>query len=110
MIQVKSNIGWVDYCEVGVETDITDMNGVVLKTGDIVEILEGSYHRAGIEDCCVGVSMMIFDQCKKFITDDRFFASGWLKMDWKDDKYLIRKVSADRWDSDDKHHRIVGEE
>ena len=48
-ILVKSNTGWNDYCPVGIVTDLVDMNGDQLMTGDVVEILDGNYYDAGIK-------------------------------------------------------------
>lgn len=39
MIQVLTTQGWHDYCDVGVETDLRDVNGDVLYTGDVVEVV-----------------------------------------------------------------------
>ena len=106
MIQVKTNQGWMDYCQAGIETDMVDMNGVALKTGDVVEILDGRWHRGDVKNCRVGTGMVIFDQFGNFLVDTKFFVEGWFSHDWaNDDEWLIRKVG--RSQHVDSHYRIV---
>lgn len=94
MIEVNSNKGWMDYCHACVESTIVDMNGTVLYTGDIVEVLDSDYYNAGIEDCRVGSGMVIFDEFKNFLGHDKFFVEGWLSASVPD-KYLFRKINND---------------
>ena len=109
MIEVKTNNGWKPYCDEQVKSDIQDMNGVTLYTGDVVEVLYKPYYDAGIKDCQTGdTSMIIFDQHKRFISTDKFFVEGWLKHDWEDEteNYLIRIVDRTKHNPDS-HYRIV---
>lgn len=106
MIQVLTTQGWHDYCDVGVETDLRDVNGDVLYTGDVVEVVS---HQWGADLATpVGVHMVIFDQHQNFISTDRFFVSGWLSQDWNDGQYVLRRVDRDQLPADS-HHRIVEE-
>lgn len=111
MIQVLATSGWCDYCPVGLLTDLVDIDGVELQTGDVVEVLEGNWFRADDipdNDARRDVAMIIADIDTKFINDSRPYVSGWLKQDWsagRDGNWLIRKVSADLLDDD--RHRIV---
>lgn len=108
MIEVKSNIGWTDYCQTNIVTNLSDIDGVQLKTGDIVEVLDRDYYEAGIEDCqvCHG-QMIIFDQYQKFISTDKFYVEGWLDADWEGGNFLIRKVGSINHDPAS-HYRIIG--
>lgn len=106
MIEVNTTQGWMDYCQVEIETDLVDMNGVSLKTGDVVEILDGDYHRCGFDGCRTGTGMVIFDQYDRFLVGTKFFVEGWLSVDWANErKWLIRKV--DRVQHDPSHYRIA---
>ena len=107
MIQVNTTQGWMDFCQAGIETDLVDMDGVALKTGDVVEILDGHWFRNDIEGCRVGTGMVIFDQYENFLGHTKFFVEGWLSVDWaNDDKWLIRKVDQNEH-STNSHYRIV---
>jgi hypothetical protein len=46
MIQVLTVGGWCDYCDSGVETDLRDVNGDALRTGDVVEVVS---HQWGVD-------------------------------------------------------------
>lgn len=103
-VQVKTNIGWRDYCDAGVVTNMYDADGNVLCTGDVVEVVEMRYGAEYAD--VVGVAMIVFDQHKRFITTDKFFAAGWLDHDWSDKSTIIRRVAYDQL-PDDAHHKIV---
>ena len=106
MIEVNTTEGWMDYCQVGIETDLVDMNGVTLKTGDVVEILNGDWFRSNFDGCRMETSMIIFDQYENFLGHTKFFVEGWLSVDWaNDDRWLIRKVDQSEY-SPESHYRI----
>lgn len=95
MIQVKSTSGWVDYCHNNNPTNIKDKNGIVLKTGDVVVVLDQKYIDGGIphEECVIGHYMVVSDQWMKFIRDDKFYVDGWLSVDWTTNKdYTIERT------------------
>lgn len=109
MIQVLSNTGWHDYCPVGLLTDFVDIDGVELQTGDCVEILHGRYFADPAipdDECRIGTAMVVADIDMKFIRISKPFIAGWLKHDWSDGEYLLRKIPADQH-TDDTHHRII---
>ena len=107
MIMVNTTQGWMDYCQAGIETDLVDLDGVALRTGDVVEILDACYHRADIKDCRVGTGMVIFDQYDNFLVGTKFFVEGWFSVDWgNDNKWLIRKADQSEH-STDSHYQIV---
>ena len=107
MIIVNTTQGWMDYCQAGIETNLVDMDGVALKTGDVVEILDGHWLRNDIKDCRVGTGMVIFDQYDNFLVGTKFFVEGWFSVDWaNDDKWLIRKVNQSEH-STNSHYQIV---
>ena len=109
MIEVKTNVGWRPYCDEQVKTDIRDMNGVTLYTGDVVEILYKPYYDAGIKDCQTSdTAMIVFDQRKRYISTDKFFVEGWLDQDWEDEteNYLLRIVDRTKHNPKS-HYRIV---
>ncbi len=92
MILVKTNTGYVDYCEQGIETDIKDSNGRVLKTGDIVKVYDSQRLRFDPEYALVSTNMVVFDQFKKFGFDDNFFICGWKNSSiggWKETDYVV---------------------
>lgn len=109
MIQVLTGTaGWMDYCEEGIKTDLVDMDGITLKTGDVVEILQGDWFRSGnISKCRVGTAIIVFDQYENFFCNDqRFFLEGWFSYDWKNnDQFLIRKVDQSEH-KENSHYRI----
>lgn len=105
MIQTLTNVGWHDYCEVGIETDIIDIDGNILKTGDTIEIINANYYNKGIDNPEVGLSMILFDQYANFISSSKFYADGWSNMDWSEsDNYIIRKTNKNYFHP---HTRIV---
>jgi len=104
MIQTKTNRGWHDYCDVGVETHIRDANGDALYTGDVVAVIS---HKWGADLAQVAdVAMVVFDQHKNFGGTDEFYVSGWASMDWSDGKYVIQRVDLDLLPAKS-HFRIV---
>ena len=88
MIEVNTTLGWMDYCNDGVITDIIDMDGVVLKTGDFVEVLNHN------QDYSLDIAMVVFDEFQNFISDNEFYIDGWKNVSHTND-YLFRKTNKD---------------
>lgn len=92
MILVKTNTGYVDYCEHGIETNIKDSNGQILKTGDIVKVYDSQRLIFDPEYALVSTNMVVFDQFKNFASDDDFFICGWKNASvggWKETDYKV---------------------
>jgi hypothetical protein len=86
MIEVKTTDGWKPYCDENIATDLMDMNGVELFTGDVVEVLRvWNFEDGTVQADVVDTAMVIFDQHKRFINTDKFFVEGWLNHNWDDD-------------------------
>lgn len=99
MIKVKTNNGYIPFCEQGIVTDIIDSNGNRLKTGDIVRVYDKQRRNCepGFDFDLVSTNMVVFDQFKKFGTDSDFFICGWKSASvggWQKTDYIIELDST----------------
>ena len=98
---------WMDYCHVGILTDIKDSNNEFLSTGDIVKIIDvKTYAKINqIMDCEEAV--IVFDQFDRFLNNTKFYVEGWFKVDWESDDCPYILVKQNRTFETDGRLRIV---
>lgn len=84
---------WMDYCHAGTLTDIKDSNGEFLSTGDIVKVVDVKTYAKLNQTRVCGEAVVVFDQFGNFITTNKFFVEGWLKVEWESDDcpYILVK-------------------
>ena len=104
MIQTLCDGGkWMDYCNVGVLTDIKDSNGKFLSTGDIVRVVDVKTYAKINQTRVCGEAVVVFDQFGRFLTTNKFHVNGWFSRDFnsEDCQYILEKQ--------DRTFRIKGE-
>jgi len=94
MIQTLCGGGkWMDYCHVGILTNMKDSNGDLLSTGDIVRIVDVKTY-AGVNQIKIcGEAVVVFDQFGKFFDTNKFFVEGWFSRDFNSENcpYVLEK-------------------
>ena len=94
MIQTLCDGGkWMDYCNVGVLTDIKDSNGKFLSTGDIVRVVDVKTYAKINQTRVCGEAVVVFDQFGRFLSTNKFYVEGWISIDFnsEDCPYILVK-------------------